>query len=90
MESDTGIMRNVIDQIEKLIENKEFEKALQPIADSLKMEKWMEEHGTELILCHAYCQLMVDDGKRKDTIPIRQQLQTLNEQKILDLPPFYH
>ena len=39
------------------------------------MEKWVENHGTELVLIEAYCLLKLN----KDTIEVRKKLSSLNE-----------
>ena len=55
METDEDIMKQALDQIEKYIKEKQFEKALPAINDSLNLENWKNTYGTQLILAQAYC-----------------------------------
>ena len=75
LEGDENIMNEAITAMEGLITKENYEQALQTAIDAQKMEKWVENVGTELVLIEAYALLKLN----KDTIEVRRKLAALNE-----------
>lgn len=55
MQTDEGIMDNVMNQIEEMVAGKQYESAIKVINDSLTMDKWREKYGTQMQIVKAYC-----------------------------------
>ena len=55
MQTDEGIMDNVMTQIEEMVAAKQYESAIKVINDSLTMDKWKEKYGTQMHIVKAYC-----------------------------------
>ena len=55
MQTDEGIMDNVMTQIEEMVAEKKYENAIKVINDSLTMDKWKEKYGTQMQIVKAYC-----------------------------------
>ena len=68
-------MNEAVKAMESLITKESYEQALQTSVDAQKMEKWVENVGTELVLIEAYALLKLN----KDTIEVRRKLAALNE-----------
>ena len=68
METDTNIMSEVMDKVNKMVENEELEKVEIILDDSMRMEEWMNNYGTELTLAKAYCMLFKPQDAPRDTI----------------------
>lgn len=79
-------MDDVLSKVEGMIKEKDFEQAHRVLTDSLALDAWKEKYGTHMLIAQAYCAAFLD---KPNTIQIRQNIENLVEEKILDLPPFW-
>ena len=53
------------------------------------MDAWKAKYGTHMLIAQAYCKVFDKSVRHPDTIEIRQGLQELSEEAVMDLPPFF-